>query len=306
MKERLRQIHLALKPAINTKDQGNWRRYKCQVYYGSFVSRLVQEVLKDMNQFSHELVVPEDIDVAVDRQITDYTFECFVQSDLMKRKLGNPAQVMVFPYEYVNQELNLHQKLDLDVNVCQYFNLIGRKLLLKCDSDITSVIASIEYSEDGSDFDIKLCWTPEFDEFISTGETTCDLIYRTQDASQFIRFLYKVMRSQYTFKIVGTQLKFKRILTGHFFKPHLAKLEALKKYALENKDNTNPACCALCEEINILSCFSIIPRHRSDVGAYKISKQRQDNGCSYFEPPDKCMMFLWSDRMSTMLSSTLI
>ena len=79
-----------------------------------------------------------------------------------KRKLGNPAQVMVFPYEYVNQQLNLDQKLDLDVNVCQYvnqqlnldkkldldvnvcqyFNLIGRKLLLKCDSDITSVIAS--------------------------------------------------------------------------------------------------------------------------------------------------------------------
>ena len=109
---------------------------------------------------------------------------------------------MKFPYDYVNQQLNLDQKLDLDVNVCQYFNLIGRKLLLKCDSDITSVIASIKYSEDGTDFDIKLCWTPEFDEFISTGVTTCDLIYRTTDASQFIRFLYKVMRSQYTFKIL--------------------------------------------------------------------------------------------------------
>ena len=201
----------------------------------------------------------------------------------MKRKLGNPAQVTVFNHEYVNQQLNL------GVNVCQYFNLIGRKLLLKCDSDITSVIASIEYSEDGSEFDIKLCWTPEFDEFISTGVTTCDLIYRTQDASQYIRFLYKVMCSQYKFKMVGTELKFKRILTGHFFKPHLAKLEALKKYALENKDNTNPACRALCEEINILSRFSIIKGHRSD-SDYKISSQSQDNGCSYFEAPNLCMM----------------
>ena len=102
-------------------------RYKCQVYYGSFVSRLVQEVLKEMNQFSHELVVPEDIDVAVDRKIDEYTFECFGQIDLMKRNWGKPAQVMVFPYDYVNQQLNLNQQLDLDVNVCQYFNLIGRK-----------------------------------------------------------------------------------------------------------------------------------------------------------------------------------
>ena len=162
-------------------------------------------------------------------------------------------------------------------------------LLLKCDSDITSVIASIKYSEDGTEFDIKLCWTPEFDEFISTGVTTCDLIYRTQDASQFINFLYKVMRSRYTFKIAGTQLRFKRILTGHFFKPHLDKFEALKQYALDNKDNTNPACRALCKEINILSYFSIKPGHRSD-GAYKRSEQSFDNGCTYFEAPKLCMM----------------
>ena len=75
VKERLKPIHLKLKPAINTKDQGNWRRYKCQVYYGSVVSRLVQEVLKkEMNQFSYGLVVPEDIDVAVDQKNSELTF----------------------------------------------------------------------------------------------------------------------------------------------------------------------------------------------------------------------------------------
>ena len=58
VKKRLRPIHLALKDAIDTAEDQcratHWRRRKNQVYfYGSFISRLVQEVLTEMNQFSY-------------------------------------------------------------------------------------------------------------------------------------------------------------------------------------------------------------------------------------------------------------
>ena len=131
VKEAIKELHLALCEFIAANsEESDWRPERTVVYYGSYVSFLVQTELDRMGKIDYLLTKPEDIDVATDRCAHEMCFKCSSQSDMMKRKTGDK------PVEIAQHE-------NLPVNLSLYSNLHGRKVLDKCDSDITGINAVV-------------------------------------------------------------------------------------------------------------------------------------------------------------------
>ena len=267
VKEAIKKLHRRLREPLARHDKCNWRPKRYVVYYGSYVSFLVQTELNRMGKFRFPLTKPEDIDIALDRCADEMCFESLVQSDRMKRKTGDPP-------------VPIAKFGGLQVNLSLYSNLLGRKVLDKTDSDITGINAVVtENSPD--DFTVKLNWNHEFEEFIKTGITTCALGHKATDATHIIRFLYKAIRSNYEFRFVNPKLKAKCILTNHFFKPHREKLQWLK----QNKQNMLDTQRT---EIEYLLRFPIADGHRED-NERKLSQLATENGIGYFKAPPLCI-----------------
>ena len=275
VKEAIKKLHLALREsiALNSKES-DWRPNLTVVYYGSYVSFLVQTELSRIRNLGYPITKPEDIDVAADRRAEEMCFQCSTQSDMMKRKTDAP------PAHITDHE-------NLPVNLSFYSNLHGRKVLDKCDSDITGINAVV--IENGpDDFTVKLNWNPEFEKFIKTGKTTCALGHKATDATHIIRFLYKAIRGNYEFQFVNPQLKAKCMLTNHFFKPHLTKIEWLQQYLNDNSEDTSERTQTQCAEIRNLLKFPI-KRGRREDDELKTTERGIANGIRYFDYPQKCM-----------------
>jgi len=52
---------------------------------------VVQTELKRLQLFNHPLTKPEDFDIATDINADEMCFKCSSQSDMMKRKTGDPS-----------------------------------------------------------------------------------------------------------------------------------------------------------------------------------------------------------------------
>jgi hypothetical protein len=139
VKEAIKNLHRALRDSIAAKSKvSDWRPKRTVVYYGSYVSFLVQTELYRLRLFNYPLTKPEDFDIATDINADEMCFKCSSQSDMMKRKTDAP------PVEITHHELRTEDKLhSLPVNLSFYSNLHGRKLLDKCDSDITGINAVV-------------------------------------------------------------------------------------------------------------------------------------------------------------------
>ena len=275
VKEAIKNLHRSLREYLEPyHEKCNWRPERYVLYYGSYVSSLVQGALHRMGKFEFPLTSPEDIDIALDRCADDMCFESLVQSDRMKRKTGEPP-------------IPIHKLGHLQVNLSLYSNLLGRKVLDKTDSDITGINAVVTENSSG-DFTVKLNWNDEFEEFIKTGITTCKLGHKATDATHIIRFLYKAIRGNYEFQFANLKLKAKCILTNHFFKPHRKKMLWLENHFKDNSGDTSSLKKKQCEAIKYLLEFDMANGHRRD-NERRLSQLACENEIGYFKAPAKCI-----------------
>ena len=75
VKEAIKKLHWRLREPLARHDKCNWRPKRYVVYYGSYVSFLVQTELNRMEKFRFPLTKPEDIDIALDRCADEMCFE---------------------------------------------------------------------------------------------------------------------------------------------------------------------------------------------------------------------------------------
>ena len=87
---------------------------------------------------------------------------------------------------------------------------------------------------------------------------------------------------------MNPQLKAKCILTNHFFKPHLEKIQWLEQYLNDNSEDTSEHTQTQCAEIRNLLKLPI-KRGRREDGERKLMERGLTNGIRYFDNPPLCM-----------------
>ena len=76
IKEAIKKLHRSLREYLEPyHEKCNWRPKRYVVYYGSYVSFLIQAALRRIGKFKFPLTNPEDIDIALDRCADEMCFE---------------------------------------------------------------------------------------------------------------------------------------------------------------------------------------------------------------------------------------